>query len=108
MVTLNLTLPKLGHAAFDPYPFPLLSTAVSTVGLYLAAMILITQRHDDEMATRREQMTLELAILSEQKSAKIIALLEVSRRNDPTRAITATKWQRHWQSPPTPRSCSTL
>jgi uncharacterized membrane protein len=82
-VTLNLTLPKLGHAAFDPYPFSLLSTAVSTVGLYLAAMILITQRHDDEMATRREQITLELAILSEQKSAKIIALLEVSRRNDP-------------------------
>ena len=38
-------------------------------------MILITQRHDDEMATRREQITLELAILSEQKSAKIIALL---------------------------------
>ena len=35
------------------------------------------------MATRREQMTLELAILSEQKSAKIIALLEEFRRNDP-------------------------
>ena len=62
----------VGHAAFDPYPFPLLSTAVSTVGLYLAAMILITQRHDDEMATRREQITLELAVLSEQKSAKIM------------------------------------
>ena len=46
-------------------------------------MILITQRHDDELATRREQMTLELAILSEQKSAKIIALLEEFRRNDP-------------------------
>jgi uncharacterized membrane protein len=82
-VSLNLTLPIFGHVAFDPYPFSLLSTAVSTVGLYLAAMILITQRHDDEMATRREQITLELAILSEQKSAKIIALLEVSRRNDP-------------------------
>jgi hypothetical protein len=49
---------------------------------YLAAMILMTQRHD-EMATRREQITLELAILSEQKSAKIIALLEEFRRNDP-------------------------
>ena len=60
-----------------------MSAAVSTIGLYLAAMILITQRHDDEMATRREQITLELAILSEQKSAKIIALLEELRRNDP-------------------------
>jgi hypothetical protein len=35
------------------------------------------------MATRREQITLELAILSEQKSAKIIVLLEEFRRNDP-------------------------
>jgi uncharacterized membrane protein len=82
-VALNLALPKLGNAALDPFPFPLLSAAVSTVGLYLAAMILITQRHDDEMATRREQITLKLAILSEQKSAKIIALLEEFRRNDP-------------------------
>jgi uncharacterized membrane protein len=82
-ILLNLALPRWGRAAFDPFPFPLLSAAVSTVGLYLAAMILISQRHDDEMATRREQMTLELAILSEQKSAKIIALLEEFRRNDP-------------------------
>jgi uncharacterized membrane protein len=44
-------------------------------------MILMTQRHDDEMATRREQITLEL--LSEQKSSKIIALLEEFRHNDP-------------------------
>jgi uncharacterized membrane protein len=35
------------------------------------------------MATRREQITLELAILSEQKSSKIIELLEEFRRNDP-------------------------
>ena len=82
-VMLNHVLPEFGRAALDPFPFPLLATAVSTAALYLAAMILITQRHDDEMATRREQITLELAILSEQKSAKIIALLEEFRRNDP-------------------------
>jgi uncharacterized membrane protein len=81
--TLNLALPQFGRAALDPFPFPLLAMAVSTFALYLAAMILITQRHDDEMATRREQITLELAILSEQKSAKIISLLEEFRRNDP-------------------------
>ena len=46
-------------------------------------MILIVQRHDDELSARREQLTLELAILSEQKTAKIIALLEEFRRNDP-------------------------
>jgi uncharacterized membrane protein len=82
-VTLNLALPDFGRAALDPFPFPLLATIVSTIALYLAAMILMTQRHDDEMATRREQITLELAILSEQKSSKIIALLEEFRHNDP-------------------------
>jgi uncharacterized membrane protein len=82
-VILNLALPEFGRIALDPYPFPLLSAAVSTVALYLAVMILISQRHDDEMAKRREQLTLELAILSEQKSAKIIALLQEARRYDP-------------------------
>ncbi len=82
-VTFNVALTLIGLRAPDPFPFPMLSAAVSTAGLYLAAMILITQRHDDELATRREQLTLELAILSEQKSAKIIALLEEFRRNDP-------------------------
>ena len=82
-VTLNLALPEFGCKALDPFPFPLLAAVVSTIALYLAAMILMTQRHDDEMATRREQITLELAILSEQKSSKIIALLEEFRRNDP-------------------------
>ena len=82
-LVLNIALMASGRAALDPFPFPLLSTAVSTVALYLAAMILIAQRHDDALATRRDQLTLELAILGEQKSAKIVALLEEFRRNDP-------------------------
>ena len=82
-IVLNLALTAAGWRAPDPYPFPLLSAAVSTCALYLAAMILIAQRHDDELAAQRDQLTLEIAILSEQKSAKIIALLEEFRRNDP-------------------------
>jgi uncharacterized membrane protein len=82
-LVLNIALMASGREALDPFPFPLLSAAVSTVALYLAAMILIAQRHDDALATRRDQLTLELAILGEQKSAKIIALLEEFRRNDP-------------------------
>jgi uncharacterized membrane protein len=106
-VTFNLALPEFGRAALDPFPFPLLATIVSTIALYLATMILMTQRHDDEMGTRREQITLELAILSEQKSSKIIALLEEFRHNDPNQAIIETKWRRHWQSQPMRRLCST-
>jgi len=82
-VALNLVLPADGRAAPDPYPFPALGTAVAIAALYVTTMVLIAQQHDDELATRREQLMLELAILAEQKSAKIIALLEEFRRNDP-------------------------
>ena len=81
-ICLNVAMTAAGWRAPDPFPFPLLSAAVSTLALHLAAMILIAQRHDDELATRRDQLTLEIAILSEQKTAKIIALLEAFRRND--------------------------
>jgi uncharacterized membrane protein len=49
----------------------------------MTVLILATQRRDDMLAQRRERMMLELAILSEQKLAKIIQLLEESRRDNP-------------------------
>jgi uncharacterized membrane protein len=82
-LALNVWLEAHGRLAPDPFPFPLLSFMVSTLALFVAAMVLIAQRHDDELATRREQLTLEVAILAERKTAKIIALLEEFRRNDP-------------------------
>ncbi len=47
-------------------------------------LILTTQRREDQLAGYREQLSLELAILSEQKSAKIISLLEEMRRDSPS------------------------
>ena len=46
-------------------------------------LILATQRREYQLAQLREQLTLELAILSEQKTAKVIQLLEESRRDNP-------------------------
>ena len=46
-------------------------------------MILTTQRRQDQLAQHREQLTLELSILSEQKTAKIIQLMEEARRDNP-------------------------
>jgi hypothetical protein len=45
--------------------------------------ILATQQREYQLAQLREQLTLELAILSEQKTAKVIQLLEESRRDNP-------------------------
>jgi uncharacterized membrane protein len=66
-----------------PAPFPYLATAASVVALYTALFILTTQRHDDELARHRDQLTLEIAILGEQKSAKIIQMLEEMRNDSP-------------------------
>jgi len=79
----NLGLPAFGQPPPDPFPFPILAAVASILDLFPAAMILVAQRHEDELATRRDQLTLEIAILSERKTAKIIALLEEFRRNDP-------------------------
>ena len=70
-------------SAWDPPPFGWLQGSVSLMALYVTLFILTTQRRDDELAGHREQLTLELAIIGEQKSAKIIALLEEMRRDSP-------------------------
>ena len=73
----------LGREPLDPPPFAWLQGAVGLMALYMTALILATQRREDQLAGHREQLTLELAILGEQKSAKIIGLLEEMRRDNP-------------------------
>jgi uncharacterized membrane protein len=82
-VGLNLLSAALGFRAVDPPPFPWLSEAVSLVSLYMVVLILIAQEREDQLGRQREMLILELAILSEQKIAKVIQLLEESRRDDP-------------------------
>ena len=53
------------------------------LALYMTILILATQRREDELAGYREQLTLELAILSEQKTAKIISMLQAMRTDNP-------------------------
>ena len=79
----NLLAVALGYIPVDKPPFAWLQMAVSLTALCITALILISQRRDDQLAEHREQMTLELAILSEQKLAKVIQLLEESRRDNP-------------------------
>ena len=79
----NSVLHFTGRTPFDPAPFAYLEDIGELLGLYITVLILIAQRHDDQLAGAREQLTLELAILSEQKNAKIIALLEEMRRDNP-------------------------
>jgi uncharacterized membrane protein len=82
-IAVNLAIAWAGAVPFDPPPFPWLQGAASVVAVYLAALILTTQQREDGLARHRDQLTLELAILGERKSAKIIELLEELRRDSP-------------------------
>jgi uncharacterized membrane protein len=73
----------LGGSPLDRPPFPWLQGAGTLVSLFLVVLVLGAQRHEDEVGERREMLALELAILSEQKSAKIIRMLEEFRRDHP-------------------------
>jgi uncharacterized membrane protein len=79
----NLLTAKFHAAAFDTPPFPWLEDALTLTALYIALLILITQKRADTLAARREQLTLQIALLSEQKTAKVIALIEELRRDTP-------------------------
>jgi uncharacterized membrane protein len=81
-VAANLALAAEGRA-FDPPPFPILQDIGTLAALYITVLILITTQREKEIGEHREQLTLELAILSEQKSAKIIQLIEEARRDNP-------------------------
>lgn len=79
----NLILALFRYPPFDSPPFPGLACAASLASLYFVALILTTQRRDDRLSRRRELLTLELAILNQQKTGKVIALLEELRRDTP-------------------------
>ena len=79
----NLLLTRLGMKPWDEPPFAWLEGAATVLAVYTTVLILTVQRHDDRLARQREQLTLELAIMADQKSAKIIELLEETRRAGP-------------------------
>jgi uncharacterized membrane protein len=73
----------LGHPAIDTPPFQWLQGTMTLVSLFLVVFILGAQKHEDELTEHRELLILELAILGEQKTAKVIQLLEEFRRDSP-------------------------
>lgn len=73
----------LRSAAWDPSPFSYLDLTLSTLAFLVTVLILATQQRADALAGHREQLILQLAFVSEQKTAKIIGLLEELRRDSP-------------------------
>jgi uncharacterized membrane protein len=83
-IAFNLLAPLAGYAIVDAPPFPWLFEALTLLGVVMGILILSTQRRADQLAELREQMTLELASVTERKVAKVIELIEELRRDSPT------------------------
>jgi len=82
-IAINSLAPVVGYTIIDQPPFPWLSEALTFLGLIMGILILSTQRRADQLAELREQMTLELASVTERKVAKVIELIEELRRDSP-------------------------
>jgi uncharacterized membrane protein len=79
----NLAMQKLTGHSLDRPAFPLLQGFAELITIYITTLVLMSQRRKDQLSELREQLTLELAITTELKSAKLIALMEEMRRDNP-------------------------
>lgn len=71
-------------ARFDAPAFPILQLIMGMLSLLMATFILITENRQGAIAEKRAQLTLQLSLANEERAAKIIALLEELRKDDPS------------------------
>lgn len=70
-----------GFDHFDPYPFTFLILVVSLEAIFLSSFILISQNHEMRISERRNQLDLQINLLSEQENTKMLQMLErIARR----------------------------
>ena len=79
----NALLGQLGMAEFDPAPFFWLQGIVGLGALLTATAVLTRQNRLARLAEQRAHLDLKVALLTEQKAAKLIDLLEELRRDLP-------------------------
>lgn len=78
-IGLNTLAPH--HLRFDPYPFEFLTFSVSLEAIFLSAFILISQNRSGHLDQRRNELALQIALLSEQENTKMLEMLgAIARR----------------------------
>jgi uncharacterized membrane protein len=82
-IVTSVVLRRLGVAEFDPPPFIWLQGIVSLGAFLVATAVLIKQDRLGKLAEQREHLDLKVTLLTEQKAAKLIELLEELRRDLP-------------------------
>lgn len=79
----NILLHQFGMAAFDPPPFIWLQGIVGLGALLTATIVLTKQNRLAKLEEQRAHLDLKVTLLTEQKAAKLIDLIEELRRDLP-------------------------
>lgn len=79
----NAVAHAVRHSAIDPPPFSWLSTTATVCSLLVTLMILVSANRGNLLDQQRDRLALQIALLTDRKTAKIIALLEELRRDSP-------------------------
>ena len=82
-IAVNILAPHFGRRAFDPSPFPLLDGILSLGALLTTTIILIAQNRQTRIEQQHMHISLQVNLVTEQKVAKVINLLEELRRDLP-------------------------
>ena len=69
-------LGAFGLEPFDPFPFGILTLIVSTEGVILAIFVLISQNRMSRLANQRAHLNLQISLLAEQETTKILQRLK--------------------------------
>jgi uncharacterized membrane protein len=65
-----------GFAHFDPFPYTFLTLVVSLEAIFLSTFILISQNHETRVSERRNQLDLQINLLTEEENTKMLKILE--------------------------------
>jgi uncharacterized membrane protein len=79
----NALGPRMGVPVLDPPPFSWLQGLIGLAGLLTATMVLVTQNRQVRLSERRMHLDLQINLLTEQKTTKLIELIEELRRDLP-------------------------
>jgi len=79
----NISAPQLGWPRFDPPPFFWLQGLVSLGAFFTTTVVLITQNRQARFEAHRLNLDLQLNLLTEQKTTKLIHLIEELRHDLP-------------------------
>lgn len=75
VIWIVVNIPEFGFIPFDPFPFGLLTMAVSLEAIFLSIIVLISQNRQSKIADIRQRVNFEVDVRAEDEITKILKML---------------------------------